>query len=409
MNILHVIGGDIREGAARGAYWLHQALRSIGVESTVLTNSRILFDDPSLISIQKTKKGKAFNLFREQLDQLPILFYKNRKKNIFSTGFAGFDFTKTDSYNHADIIHLHWINSGLVNVRDLKKIQKPLVWSMRDMWPMTGGCHYSMACDGYLSRCGKCPQLGSHREKDLSRMVWNRKDVCIPKNTKIIGISLWLSNLARRSSLFRNFDIRTIPNNINTRDFFPVSKLVARQALGLPQNRPVILAGAQTLDDFYKRFDLFLQAISHLDKTPLLLFFGRLNPALLEPLSRDHISLGLLNDKVSLRLVYSAADVFVASSQMDAFGKTLAESMSCGTPVVCFDASGPKDIVDHKESGYKAQPFDPKDLARGIEWVLTHPEPQTLSRKARDKVLQEFDSDVIAKKYMDLYAEILNQ
>jgi len=96
---------------------------------------------------------------------------------------------------------------------------------------------------------------------------------------------------------------------------------------------------------------------------------------------------------------------------MDAFGKTLAEAMACETPVVCFDATGPKYIVDHKVNGYKAKPFDIRDLANGIDWVLNLNEKEYtyLCKNAREKVLREFDSRVIAKKYIELYKEVLNE
>ena len=99
--------------------------------------------------------------------------------------------------------------------------------------------------------------------------------------------------------------------------------------------------------------------------------------------------------------------MFVAPSLMDAFGKTLAEAMACGTPVVCFDATGPKDIVDHKINGYLAKPFESEDLADGIEWVLNASNYDELCLNAREKVVREFDSEVVAKKYIKLYEEIL--
>jgi len=115
---------------------------------------------------------------------------------------------------------------------------------------------------------------------------------------------------------------------------------------------------------------------------------------------------GFLYDLVSLRLLYSGADVFVAPSIMDAFGKTIAESMACGTPVVCFDVTGPKDIVTHKIDGYLAKPFDTDDLANGIEWIINNEDYDKLCRNAREKVLREFDSKVVARKYIKLYEEV---
>jgi glycosyltransferase involved in cell wall biosynthesis len=76
----------------------------------------------------------------------------------------------------------------------------------------------------------------------------------------------------------------------------------------------------------------------------------------LESTGFEFKALGFLHNDVALRLAYSSADVFVAPSIQEAFGKTLVESLACKTPVVCFDATGPASIVEHKVSGYKARP-----------------------------------------------------
>ena len=223
---------------------------------------------------------------------------------------------------------------------------------------------------------------------------------------KIVGISHWLSECAERSFLFKDFDIRTIHNNVNTNDFSPIEKNMARDILSLPKNKKIILAGAQNLKDFYKGFDRYLEAIQQLkDKDNLfLLFFGNMDENIIKQSGFEYKSLGFLHDIISLRLAYSASDVFVAPSLMDAFGKTLAESMSCGTPVVCFDATGPKDIVDNKVNGYKASPFDTSDLAAGINWVLSDENRhKKLCLKARGRAVDSFDSKKVAGQYAELY------
>jgi len=412
MKILHIVAGDLNEGAGRGAYWLHTALKELGIESKILTNSKDTLGDPDVITTAKTKKDKAFNMLLSQLDNLLLVFYPKRKRVIFSTGIFGIDFTKTREYQEADIIHLHWINGGFVNIKHLSKINKPIVWTMRDMWPFTGGCHYSMGCENYKTGCGNCVQLQSNSSYDLSKFILNRKKKYLPKNMKIVGISRWLSNKAKESELFSKFDVRTIPNNINTREFFPVDKKIAREILGIKTDKKVILTGAINVSDFYKGFSKYLEAVKTLDKDKYFLcFFGKLNKdliAVIDGLGFEYKSFGYLNDNISLRLVYSCADVFVAPSLMEAFGKTVAEAMACGTPVVCFDETGPKDIVDHKQSGYLAKPFESQDLANGIEWVLNAPNYDELCKNAREKVVREFDSIVVAKKYVELYKELLN-
>ena len=408
MNILHIVAGPLHEGAARGAYWLHLGLRHHGIKSQIMTDSRDNLGDTNVLSISSTKKLYFQSLLRSQIDNLPTVLYRNREKIIFSTGIFGFDFTKTKEYEEADIIHLHWINGGFVNIKHLSKVNKPIVWTMRDMWPITGGCHYSMGCEKYKTGCGKCNQLNSSFKYDLSSIVVKRKHKYIPKNTEIVGISNWLSEKAKDSYLFRDFKIRTIHNCINTTEFAPIDKEIAREILGLSTDKKIILAGAQSITDFYKGFDKYIEAISLLDKKQYYLcFFGRLDRKYIDQLEFEYMNFGFLFDTVSLRLLYSAADVFVAPSLMDAFGKTLAESMACGTPVVCFNATGPKDIVDHKINGYKAVPFDSTDLSNGIIWVLNSPNYQSLSLNAREKVLRCFDSKVVARQYIELYQSVM--
>jgi glycosyltransferase involved in cell wall biosynthesis len=84
------------------------------------------------------------------------------------------------------------------------------------------------------------------------------------------------------------------------------------------------------------------------------------------------------------------------------------ESMACGTPVVGFDIGGNGDMVEHQINGYLARPFDPVDLARGIDFCLAHPEPSKIGENARDKVVHNFKSQLVAQQYMSLYNSILN-
>jgi len=161
MKVLHLIGGELNDGAAKGAYLLHQGLLNYGIESRILTNSRETFNDSTVESIAQSNNQKIIKEIRSKLDYFPIMFYKKRKKIIFSTALFGYDFTNHPLYKWADIINLHWINGGFINLRSISKVRKPIIWTMRDMWPMTGGCHYSLDCRNYEKGCGYCEQLCS--------------------------------------------------------------------------------------------------------------------------------------------------------------------------------------------------------------------------------------------------------
>ena len=164
------------------------------------------------------------------------------------------------------------------------------------------------------------------------------------------------------------------------------------------------------MTDFYKGFDLLLEALQHLrDKEILICLFGKINQDARSAIKLPNVSFGYVSDEKYLSAIYSAADVFVAPSRQEAFGKTLVESLACGTPVVCFDATGPKDIIDHKLTGYKAEAFRPFDLAKGIEWILGLPADQyrRMRSECRKAAVARFDSVVIASQYQDLYIKML--
>jgi len=409
VKILHIVAGDLSGGAARGAFWLHEGLKSQNINSKILLQGQGNHKD--IIQIKQSSILKRLKKrLQSRLDAFFINVYTKRKKIIFSTGRIGYDITKLPEYHDADIIHLHWINN-ILSIKDIRKIKKPIVWTMRDMWPMTGGCHVATAldCENYKTGCGHCKQLMSEKKYDLSTFVLSKKKKYFPTTMKIIGISTWLTEEAKKSQLFKNHDVRMIPNNINVKDFFPIQKEIAKTVLGIQTDKKIILLGSTNLHDPWKGYNKYLEAIELIDKEKYFLcFFGQVDQITIEKLGFEYKNFGFMYDNVSIRTIYSCADVFVAPSLMEAFGKTIAESMSCETPVVCFDATGPKDIVDHKRNGYLATPYDSKDLANGIEWVLNADNYKELCQHARNKVLKTFDSQIIAKQYIELYKEILH-
>ncbi len=418
MKIVHVVGGDLRKGAHKGALWLHQGLRDIGVESSLLTayteetfgGFSNNFGDSSIYSLSTSNTRYVKLLFRSQLDKIALLPYHYDKKRPFSTGFFGGSVSDHPLIRDADIINIHWVSKVPISLYDMSRLRSPVVLTLRDMWPFTGGCHYAMECDRYLEGCGQCPQLGSNSRLDLSKLVAKAKAHWLPKNLTCVGISNWISECAKKSFIFKNQTIHTISNCIDTDVFSPISTPIARNILNLPTDRQIILVGAESVTNFYKGFDLFLESLHLLkDYDPLVVFFGKISTGIINLIPFETLSLGYINDDRLLRIVYSSADVFVAPSKQEAFGKTLAESMACGTPVVCFNTTGPKDIVKHQYSGYKAKAFDTADLAQGIIWVLQNSESRNLRPYSRSHTVKNFSKEIIAKETYKLYSSILSK
>lgn len=428
MKILIVNTSDIYGGAARAAYRLHRSLLMADVDSQMLVQSK-LSDDYTVLG-PKSKVQKGLPKLRPKLDSLPVRFYKARSKTFFSPAWLPFS-GMSESINalKPDLVHLHWICGGMMRIEVIAKIKAPIVWSLHDNWAFTGGCHVKWECGKYKDKCGCCPRLGSDRENDLSRKVWNRKNKVFSKlpNMIIVGLSGWMTNCAKESSLFRDNRVVNIPNPIDSDNYKPFHKKEARELLSLPHDKKLILFGAiNAPNDINKGFKYLSQALSILDCDDVeMLVFGSSQPK--EPQCFRHKAhyLGQLHDDVSLRVLYCAADVMVVPSLQENLSNAIMESLACGTPVVGFQVGGNPDMIDHKINGYLAKPFAPEDLARGIEWVLEEIDRSKnsnlnqeqnadfsflseIGRKAREKVMREFDSKVVAKRYLDLYETFLS-
>jgi glycosyltransferase involved in cell wall biosynthesis len=410
MKILIVNTSDIQGGAARAAYRLHSALLACGVDSQMLVQNKSS-DDYTVIAENKKIKKYLANL-RPIIDSLPVRFYKDKTKTLFSPSWLPFGgiVDKINEIN-PDIVHLHWIAAGMMRIEDIAKIKAPIVWSLHDMWAFTGGCHYDEECGGYKEICGNCKILGSNKEKDLSRKIFERKQKTFrKKDMTIVGLSRWLNDASNKSTLLKEKNHINLPNPIDTTIFKPFDKAKSRALWNLPRNKKLVLFGAMgATSDPRKGFKELGDAMRNLTSQDIeFVVFGSSKPKDTPDFGFKTHYLGSLSDDVSLVTLYSAVDVMVVPSLQEAFGQTASESMACATPVVAFGATGLLDIVDHQTNGYLAKPFESEDLAHGIEWVLDAPNYDELCLNAREKVVKEFDCKIVAEKYVKLYEEILH-
>ena len=411
MKILIVNTSDIDGGAARAAYRLHKALLSSGVDSQMLVQNKTS-DDYTVLNESK-KVNKYLNKLRPILDSLSVRFYKNRTKTLFSPSFLPFS-NIVDRINeiNPDIVHLHWICGGMMTIEDIGKIKSPIVWSLHDNWAFTGGCHIMWECEKYKETCEACPRLGSDKKNDLSYRVFQRKQKTFAskKEITIVGLSKWLNECSKSSTLLKDKNHINLPNPIDTNIFKPFDKDKSRELWSLPKDKKLVLFGAMSAtSDINKGFKELSDALSKLEKTDDVEFvvFGSSKPQNAPNLGFKTHYLGSLHDDVSLVTLYSAVDVMIVPSLQENLSNAIMESLSCGTPVVGFDVGGNSDMIEHKDTGYLAKPFDATDLKDGIEWVLNNPNYDELCVNARKKVLKEFDSVVVAKRYMKLYEEMI--
>lgn len=415
MKILLLSTFDIRGGAARAAYRLHKGLRAINIDSKMLVQEKSS-DDWTVIA-PKSRIQMGIAKTRATIDALPLRFYSDFENyGNFFPQWVPDDLPNKVNQIKPDIINLHWISGGFVQIESLQKFKQPIVLTLHDMWAFTGGCHYSQDCDRYIINCGRCPQLHSNHDQDLSRWVWQRKlKAWRSLDLTIVTPSHWLADVARTSSLLGDRPIQVIPNGLDTKVYQPLNTKVARDLLHLPQDKQLILFGAmRATSDLRKGWQFLQPTLQYLKQFGLqnkieLVIFGASEPEMPDDLVFPCHYLGQLHDDLTLAIMYAAADVTLAPSIQEAFGQIASESLACGTPVVAFGVTGLLDIVTHHQNGYLATPFNCQDLANGIDWVLgDRDRHQTLRYNARQKALQEFDQSLQAHRYQTLFNDILS-
>ncbi|MEI6515316.1 MAG: glycosyltransferase family 4 protein [bacterium] len=413
MHILHANTFDIEGGAARAAWRLHKGLQALGTQSRMLVQTKTSGDS----SVVERNSGLARQLgkFRPCAEILPLLPYSGRPPTHWATEWFPTRINRQIDTLNPDLIHLHWICRGFMTIADVGRLSKPVVWTLHDSWPFTGGCHVPGSCPLYRKTCGKCPQLSSTEEDDLSRWIWERKQKDWSRTPiTVVTPSRWLADCARSSTLFGNRRIEVIPNGIDSGTYRPIPRQEARRVLALPLDRKLILMSAMNATlDLNKGFRFLEAALQQLaaagwkDKVELLVV-GQTAPSTPVNTGIPTRFLGVLKDDESMQQVYSATDVTVLTSLQENLPNSIMESMACGTPVAAFGVGGIPDLVEHKATGWLTKPTDSADLAAGLSEILSNDALRLqLGQASRKKVELQFDTSVIVKQYHALYSELL--
>ncbi|GAB3642744.1 glycosyltransferase family 4 protein [Spirosoma arcticum] len=336
----------------------------------------------------------------------------------FSPAVFGTNLNFHPAIQQADVLHLHWINFGFLSIdtlRNLFALSKPIVWTLHDQWAFTGGCHYSRGCDHFLSHCHTCPYLKKPGKHDLSYRVFEQKvGLFDTANILFTPPSRWLADEAMRSTLLRRFPFAVIPYAIDQKRFCPVERAEANTFLDLPNlNQPRLLFGSANVTDTRKGFHYFAEALTllhqqHPDLTPEILVFGKGRSYLFDQLPYPIRALGILTTEDEIVAAYNAADVMAVPSLEDNLPNTVIESLACGTPVVAFRTGGIPEMIDHQQNGYLAAVGSAQELADGLAFVLTHPNPELLRQNARQSAEANFSEDVVATQHIELYRQLSN-
>ncbi len=418
MKITLINKDDFGGGAAMACLRLFKALKANDLDVSMLVQRKTVPDESvkSTVHNKFDKYRSDFNFLYERLS----FILKERDKSVrfaFSQANAGSDIIDEDDIKNADLLHLHWVNGGFLsldNINSLLKLNKPVVWTLHDMWPFTGGCHYSGDSERFLNECGNCHFLKHPSPNDISHIGWSKKQAIYNSNPKItfIACSNWMRDIALKSSLLRGNEVITIANPIDVDIFSKQDKTLSRQKWGVPVDARVILFGAANINHTRKGINYLIEALhkireteSDMNQVIQVVMFGKSKDFDFKRIPFPVISLPIINSESDIAEIYSLADVFVLPSLEDNLPNMAMEALSCSTPVVAFDTGGVKDMVDHCENGYLAEYMSSGDLAKGILYVLR--DSGNLTLNARAKILENFSYPIIAEKHIQLYNRLL--
>ncbi len=384
MKVVH-INTNSSGGAAKAAIRIHRAMLKKGIDSKILfLRSKNLtepesytFYDDSLIS-----KIKDF------LNRLRHLIYSKFDTSIpVSLPFNIYDLTQNALVINADIIHLHWV-SKFLDYSFFQKINKPIVWTLHDMAPFTGGNHYKTDFDD--DKFKKIIDINLNYKKNALKNF---------KKMKIVTPSKWLSNESKKSEIFGEYQHYIVRNTIDFDVFKKLSKSELRSKFHFSVEDKIIIFIAEKITDNRKGISYFLGILDELIAQNIkIILIGK---SKLGIASDNIISFGNIDDEVKIAELYNIADVFVITSIEDNFPNTILESMSCGTPVVGFDNTGINELIVHKENGYLAKDRDKKDLLQGINYVLEN--HTVLSNNAIVKAVENCNSQKVINDYLNVY------
>jgi glycosyltransferase involved in cell wall biosynthesis len=396
MNVLHISESDAAGGAARTAYKLHTGLRAEGHGSRMLVGRKVTADS----AVRTLKRNDAWRAADRVtggvLDRLDFQYV------FYPSSFA---VARDEWFREADLVQLHNLHGSYFSYNALPSLtrRRPAVWLLQDQWAMTGHVAYSLDCERWRDGCGSCPYLAEYPRlrRDTTALLWRLKRRAYERSRlTLIVPSQWMLDLVRASPLLSRFEVHRIPHGVDTQVFRPMPKEEAREGLGLPSDRRVVLFAASHLNETRKGLDLLERALALMDDRPLLALAGEGEA----PRDVESRSLGAIADDELLAQAYAAADAVAVPTIADALTQTAIESISCGTPCVAFDRGGVTDVVTHMKTGYQARFGDVADLARGLQTVL---DGDGFGPRCRETAEAEFSVELQVRRYLQVYEQLV--
>ena len=393
--ILHLT--SLANGGA-GSYTMdfHCSVLACGYESYVAVRGKeMIYPDGSRHAIVKTK-SYWWNKLRR------YMFRKVVKHAQIDNAYSMYNLCERFTCHSAadtfaampvkpDVVFVHWVSdyASAEFISELKRLTgAEIVFILVDHALYSGGCHYQIDCQGYKDGCHNCPATTSCIVKRGIERNYAFKKKWLPQSTIIAGEADRIR--LRQSSIYHSFRYERMTSPIDATKFCPADDRDAlRKKWNIPTSKKMVFFGATHLNERRKGIKELLETLPLIQtKDVVLVAAGKIENLTMPD---NTISVGYLNENQLIEM-YQMADVFVCPTLADAGPMMVNQALLCGTPVVAFPVGVSVELVQMGTTGYQAQYGDSKDLAKGIDFILSLPstEWQNMSANCRKIGVETF-------------------
>ncbi len=406
IKVIHICS-SLDGGAGLCAARIMRATSHLGIDNRVLVKKG--YSD-TFVDVLEPKRSKNRVLFYLQkllhhYHLWPKACRVNNKirKAILNHDIIGYFSSPLSEYrisehpwiSKADIIHIHWVGGFLDYKTFFKRINKPIVWTLHDENPGLGGFHYRLWKNMSTTK-------GLQIEKEMA--VIKKEAYSYVESMHLVAISSMMKDFISQNDLLGHYPCTLIHNGIDENLFLHIDKKTAREALGLGIDNFVLMFIADSIDDDRKGLKDLINALDILNKpNTTLICIGGYNT--IPKATFDVICEGYISNSRLLSIYYSAADFFMMPSYQEAFAQTPMEAMACGTPVIAYPCSGAHDLIK-PFNGIVCEDFTTEALIGAIKKAIGK---QYDHNEIRKYVIDNFSYSIIAKQYVQLYEEILDE
>lgn len=419
MKIVIINKHDVFGGAAKAAVRLFSTLQKRGVEVSYLVNSKQSSQE-GIVEIESDRS------YEEWLDSVVQRYYINENRTDISNTWFSYTPLETgvDLVSHcldADVINLHWVEQFVSTriLREIVKLGKPIVWTLHDTRPFTGGCHYPASCTGYTLDCENCKQLQDDPHLLPALQLRQKKNELEKAKIAVVAPSNWMAEQAASSSLFSGRPVSVIPNSLDMEIYIPRSKVEAKAEFAIPSDALTLMCGAVDNKEQRKGFHLLFEALQICQQNAwfsdkckqgkIVILVTGVNGHGFSELDITVKEVGLLSSDQDMATVYNATDLFVLPSLEDNLPNTIMEAMACGTPVVSFRTGGIPDLIQHGENGSLVEKGDIYGLAELIvELLHDDSKREKFAVRSRAFIGEKFNEDLLSDRYLSLFDELLS-